>query len=111
MSKCIKNVNWPWVELRDAFEGDGTIVINVNEIAAIWDNPDTLYKFGVCFKDGTWNTNFQVEGLTELKELVMNRKTIETPVFSQGIGGLDCKIEMVHENQTLYDWLNENGQA
>ena len=117
MSKYIKNVNWPWVEIRDAFGGDGTIVINVNEIAAIWDNPDTIYKYGVCFKDGAWNKNFQVGGLTELKELVMNRKIIKfptssvSPVSFTGIGGLDCEVEMMHENQTLYDWLNENGRV
>ena len=111
MSKYIKNVNWPWVEIRDAFGGDGTIVINVDEIAAIWDNPNTVYKYGVCFRDGTWNSNFQVGGLTELKELVMNRKTIKAPDSIPWIGGLDCKIEMMHENQTLYEWLNENGQA
>ena len=111
MSKYIKNVHWPWVELRDAFGGDGTIVINVDEIVAIWDNPNTAYKYGVCFKDGSWYSNFQVGGLTELKELVMNRKTIKTSMNIPGMALQDYEIEMMHENQTLDEWLNENRQA
>lgn len=111
MSKYIKNVNWPWVEIRDAYEGDGTIVINMNEVSCVYDKSDTIYKWGVRWKDGSWLDNFSKEALAELKELVMNRKVIKTPVSLPGIGGVDCEIEMMHENQTLYDWLNENGQA
>ena len=112
MSKYIKNVNWPWVEIRDAYEGDGTIVINMNEVSGVYDKSDNMYKWGVRWKDGSWLDNFSEEALAELKELVMNRRSIKTSMnIPGGVGVQDYEIEMMHENQTLYDWLNENGQA
>ena len=101
MSKYIKKVNWPWVEIVDEFES--TIIINTDDIIAVWDNSSTMYNNGIRWRNGNWWSIFSDEALTELKELIMNRKTINTPVSLPKIGGLDCEVEMMYENQTLYD--------
>ena len=107
MSKYIKKINWPWVEIEDDFKT--TVVINVNEISAVWDNSSTMYKNGIRWKNGTWNDNFPDESLAELKKLIMNYKPISTPNDICIINADD--LELMHENQTLYEWLNEEGQA
>lgn len=105
MSKYIKKVNWPWVEIVDEFES--TIIINTNDIIAVWDNSSTIYNSGIRWRNGNWWSIFSDEALTELKELLMNRKTIKTSMNIPGMELQDYEIEMMHENQTLDEWLNE----
>jgi len=50
--KYIKRVNWPWVEIVDNFEPEDTIVININEIAAVWSRYNTRYNGGIRFVHG-----------------------------------------------------------
>ena len=68
--KYIKRINYPYVEIRDNYNGGGTHVINVEAIAQVYDRAG-VYKHGILFKDGTWDENYHVLGLAELKEYLM----------------------------------------
>ena len=106
MSKYIKRINWPWIEIEDYF--NTTEVININEITTVCDNSSTMYKSGIHFKDGTWRDSYPKEALAELKDLLMNHQNVQS-----GTGSL-CDIidsELLSESQSLYEWLNENNQA
>ena len=100
MSKYIKKVNWPWVEIKDDF--DTSMIVNVDNICAVWDNSSTIYKSGIRWKDGAWNDIFPDEALAELKELIMNRNVIKASTVD---------IERMYENQMFNEWLYEEGQA
>lgn len=106
MSKYIKRINWPWVEIEDCF--NTTEVINVNEITTVCDNSSTIYKSGIRWKDGTWRDSYPKESLAELKDLLMNYQNTQNE-----IGSLYSIInpEVLNESQSLYEWLNENNQA
>jgi len=105
MDKYIKSINWPWVEIRDSY--GSTIVININEVTSIWDKPGTMFKYGIRFKDGTWDERLGEGALTELKELVMTRDNKNEEILDS----LDVNLNELYENQSLYEWLQENGQA
>lgn len=106
MSKYIKRINWPWIEIEDHF--NTTEVININEITAVCDNSSTIYKYGVRWKDGTWRDSYPKEALAELKDLLMNHQNTQN-----GVGSLYGIIdpELLSESQSLYEWSNENNQA
>ena len=69
--KYIKRVNWPWVEIVDNFEPEDTIVININEISAVWSRYNTRYNGGIRFVHGNWSEVLSVNALRELKDLIM----------------------------------------
>ena len=71
---AIKNINWPWIEVEDKFEPEGTIVINIDEIAYVWDRYTGQYRYGIKLKNGDWLEQVSKEGLKELKELLMKVK-------------------------------------
>ena len=73
MSKYIKRINWPWVEIIDSFGPDeDTIIININELTTIWSRTNTRYYSGIRYKNGDWCEKlFSDEALKELKELIM----------------------------------------
>ena len=75
MSKYIKNVNWPWVEIDDGSE-ENSYAINMEDVSAIYTNPKSYYKYGIRFKDGSWLDNFYRDALVELKDLVMSREKL-----------------------------------
>ena len=103
MCKFIKAVNWPYVELKDAY--NGTIIINAEDISTVWDNPNTYHKYGILFKSGIWYDNFKTEGLTELKDLLMNRKVVK--IHHETPGANDSEIELMKDGKTLDEWLAE----
>ena len=102
MSKYIKKINWPWIEIEDVW-GD-TVVININEISAVWDNANTIYKHGIRFKDGTWSDIYKIDSLVELKTLLMNYNS----KYNTDIGSLYGFIdpELLKENQDLNEYLS-----
>ena len=113
MSKYIKRVNWPWVEIETAFiNPPGTMVINVNDITAVWPYPNGKYIDGIRLKDGKWIEDlFTVDALKELQELIMTRKEVKTKFNIPGSLPINSTIEMMHEGQTMQEWLEEEGQA
>ena len=70
-------VNLPWIEIGDRFVGDGTCVVNINDISAVYDVPDSFYKYGIRFKDGSWDDKFSTSDLRELKMFLMGKKKKE----------------------------------
>ena len=72
MSKYIKRINWPWVEIIDVFSPEEkTIVLNINECTTVWSRTNTKYYSGVRYKNGDWCTILSSEALEELKEIIM----------------------------------------
>ena len=104
--KYIKKINWPWVEVIDNFEGESTITININSIDVVWPNKNGYYSAGIRMKNGDWlEDHLPVNALKELQDLIINRhSTCEHSVMSYN-------PEILHEEQTMYEWLNEEGQA
>ena len=74
MSEYIKKINWPWVEVDDMFEEEGTVTINMNEVELIWSRINGQYHCGVKFKDGSWFEFISKDVLKELQELLINRQ-------------------------------------
>ena len=64
-------INYPWIEVEDRSEG--SLVISLEDISAVYDNDNGWYKYGIRFKDGSWLDNVSVESLKELKEYLMGR--------------------------------------
>ena len=69
--KYIKRVNWPWVEIVDNYTPEDTIVININDITAVWNRYNTKYHGGIKFVHGEWSEVLSVNALRELKNLIM----------------------------------------
>ncbi len=69
--KYIKRVNWPWVEIIDNYTPEDTIIINIDDIAAVWSRYNTRYRGGVRFTHGEWSEVLSVNALRELKNLIM----------------------------------------
>ena len=111
MSKYVKKVNWPWVEVEDGFEEEETITINMNDVAAIWPRVNGHYHYGVRYRDGGWFEFLSKEALHELQELVANRKVAKTSFNLPGSLPIDTELELMYEKQTMQEWLEENGQA
>ena len=107
MSKYIKRVNWPFVEIEDNFEGINNIIINMNDVSAVWSRVNSRYHYGVRYKNGDWFEFLSQEALEELQDLIMNHQTTKN-----GIGSLYGIIdpELLNESQSLYEWLNDEGQ-
>ena len=110
MSKYIKNVNWPWVEIQDDFTGpENTITINVNEIVAVWPRMKTCFKSGILLKDGTWlQDHFCGDALKELKDLIITHKDYSGTL--PGYLTAHTSIEDLAGEQSMFEWLEENGQ-
>lgn len=111
MSKYIKKVNWPLVEVEDGFEGDGTVTINMDAVAIVWPRVNGHYHYGVKLKNGDWFEFISEGALKELQELIMTRKEVKTTFNIPGGLPIDGVIELMHEGQTMQEWLEENGQA
>ena len=71
---AIKKVNWPWVEVEDIYSPEGTIIINTDAIACVWDRYTGQYHCGIKLKNGDWIEQVSKEGLKELKELLMKEE-------------------------------------
>ena len=111
MSKYIKRVNWPLVEVDDGFEGDGTVTINMDAVAIVWPRVNSCYHYGVKLKNGDWFEFISEDALKELQELIMTRKEVKTKFNIPGGIPINSTIEMMHEGQTMQEWLEEEGQA
>lgn len=111
MSKYVKKVNWPWVEVDDGFEGEDTITINMDRVSTIWPRVNGHYHYGIRYKDGGWFEFLSKEALQELQELVISRKVVKTSFNLPGSLPIDTELELMHEEQTMQEWLEENGQA
>ena len=112
MSKYVKKVNWPWVEITDGFsEEDGTVTINMDRVSTIWPHVNGHYHYGIRYKDGGWFEFLSKEALQELQELVISRKVVKTFFDLPGALPNDTELELIHEKQTIQEWLEENGQA
>lgn len=73
--KYIKRINWPWVEVDDAFsDRETSIVINMNDVSAIWSMSNPMYHYGVKCKDGSWFEFISQDALIELQDVVMNMR-------------------------------------
>lgn len=68
-------INYPWIEVEDRSEG--SLVISLEDISAVYDNNNGWYKYGIRFKDGTWLDNVSVESLKELKTYLMTKEEKE----------------------------------
>ena len=109
MGKYIKNVNWPWVEILTEV-GDSTALLNVNELTTIWNFFNGHYNSGVRYKNGDWcEILFSDDALAELKTLIMNHK--DTPDTLPRYALTQTVIENLTEEQSMFEWLQENGQA
>lgn len=70
--KYIKRVNWPWVEIDDYYTDiDETLIINIDEVAAVWSRTNTKHRAGVKLKSGDWIEIISGAALKELKNLIM----------------------------------------
>lgn len=111
MSKYVKKVNWPWVEVEDRCEGEGTVTINMDEVAIVWPRVNGHFHYGVKLKNGDWFEFISEGALKELQELIMTRKEVKTKFNIPGGLPVDCVTELMHEGQTMQEWLEENGLA
>lgn len=111
MSKYIKKVNWPLVEVEDSFEGEGTVTINMDAVAIIWPRVSGQFHYGVKLKNGDWFEFIPEGALKELQELIMERKEVKTTFNIPGCLPVNSVIELMHEGQTMQEWLEENGQV
>ena len=68
-------INYPWVEVEDRSEG--SLVISLEDVSAVYDNNNGWYKYGIRFKDGSWLDNVSVESLKELKTYLMTKEEKE----------------------------------
>ena len=68
-------INYPWVEVEDRSEG--SLVISLKDISAVYDNNNGWYKYGIRFKDSSWLDNVSVESLKELKTYLMTKEEKE----------------------------------
>lgn len=68
-------INNPWIEVEDRSEG--SLVISLEDISAVYDNDNGWYKYGIRFKDGSWLDNVSVESLKELKTYLMTKEEKE----------------------------------
>ena len=103
--KYIKRINWPWVEVIDNFEGESTITINVYSIDVVWPNKNGYYSAGIRMKNGDWmEDHLSVDALRELQDLLFTKRSI----YEYSVMSYDP--ERLYEKQTLYDWLQEEGQ-
>ena len=109
----IKKINWPWVEVDDGFSEGGTVTINMDNISTIWPRVNGHYHYGVRYKDGSWFEFLSKESLEELQELVMTHNTQNYSEFTFPVGVLPVteSLDRAHEDQTMREWLNENGQS
>lgn len=111
MSKYVKKVNWPWVEVEDGFEGEDTITINMDLVSTIWPRVNGHYHYGVRYKDGGWFEFLSKDALQELQELVMLHNNQTQRGYPVGVLPINERLEFTHEDQTMREWLEENGQA
>ena len=68
-------INYPWVEVEDRSEG--SLVISLEDVSAVYDNNNGWYKYGIRFKDGSWLDNVSIESLKELKTYLMTKEEKE----------------------------------
>lgn len=68
-------INYPWVEVED--RSDGSLVISLEDVSAVYDNNNGWYKYGIRFKDSSWLDNVSVESLKELKTYLMTKEEKE----------------------------------
>ena len=68
-------INYPWVEVEDRSEG--SLVISLEDVSAVYDNNNGWYKYGIRFKDSSWLDNVSVESLKELKTYLMTKEEKE----------------------------------
>ena len=68
-------INYPWIEVEDRSEG--SLVISLKDISAVYDNNNGWYKYGIRFKDGSWLDNVSIESLKELKTYLMTKEEKE----------------------------------
>jgi len=68
-------INYPWVEVED--RSDGSLVISLEDVSAVYDNNNGWYKYGIRFKDSSWLNNVSVESLKELKTYLMTKEEKE----------------------------------
>ena len=67
-------LNTLWIEVEDRYTDPiGTSVINLEDIAAVYDRDTGYFKCGIRLKDGSWWENVSTESLKELKEYLMGR--------------------------------------
>jgi len=100
MSKYIKGFNSPYLKFES---GNVTRVININEIVEIMYYADNAY----IYYKSRLNHELNIATAKEIDEFLMNHKTVRLPM----VGGIEMDVDMMHEEQTLLEWLNENGQA
>lgn len=113
MSKYIKKVNWPWVEIEDGFEGEHTVTINMDAVAIVWPRVNGHYHYGVKLKNGDWFEFISEDALKELQDLLMKETSEDSDLNSaaNGLKWLNDLFTNNEESQSVLDWLKENGQA
>lgn len=103
MSKYINQVNWPWIKVlygTNKKTNEPTYqYINAEKIESI--------DFDSVWYDTGTRTTLGYEAASEIGEFLINRKAPRkvSPLF------MDPLLDLAHEAQTMYEWLNENGQA
>ena len=114
MSKYIKKVNWPWVEVYNGYKEGSIATINMEDISAIWPWTNSFDDhYGIMFKNGNWIGHFSTEALKELQDLLM-KETSEDGDLNSAANGLKWLNDLFTDNeesQSVLDWLKENGQA
>lgn len=104
MNKYIVGFNNPFLKYQS---GNIIRIINVDEILHIkyWEGGRAF----IVFKNGS-DEEISIEGAKAIGDFLMTLKVTKTqqPVISRRIL---MDVEMVHDEQTLLEWLEENGQA
>ena len=101
MSKYIKEYNHPFLKFES---GNVVRIINIDDISDIyyW----TSGRAFIYFKSGS-EREINIDTAREIDDFIMNRgkRLPKQQKFTE------TDPDTLHENQTLYEWLNEEGQA
>ena len=100
MSKYIKGFNNPFLKIES---GNAIRIINTDDIAELMYYGNAAY---IHYKSG-YNHEINIKTAHEIDEFLMNHKIINV----QLPGGITTDVDMMHDEQTLLEWLEENGQA
>ena len=98
MSKFIKGFNNPFIKYQS---GNVTRVIDINEIRQIKYWAERAF---IVYKDGSDDEIF-VDADKEFDEFLMNHSRHKINLL-----GNIVDVDMMHEEQTLQEWLEQEGQ-
>ena len=106
--KYIKSFNFPFLKYEI---GNVHRIINLNDLSEIfyWNDGRGL----IYFKNGS-EREIALDVAKELDDFIMNYKQDSCGYdYTQSVQNdvILMDMESMHEKQSLYDWLNENGQA